>query len=427
MISFRKCTPVAVSVVVVAAAIVAGCGKKEFAYDTNLLQNGSFEESADKGVPAGWKLVPFRGSAGASEVRYGIDNATAADGKQSFYFEADPGTRRFFMLSQEVEVPENTTHVTLKGSMQLQDVDLRVDQHSQCNFLLTFYDHNHNRFQAMRIADKRTHLRTGSQIWTPENETYRVPDGTRYVAVSCILGMNGRVWFDNVSLSVAKPIPWESSKTKNYVFHWLPGHPMPPGSQEAQQHIFDSVVKKLGVTTDVVINYYFYPDTTTIRKMLGLKGYQYVSWDDYEIHSINPNDNHEVIHFITDPVGRPPRSIAEGTAFWIINDWNGKTIDDIVAGLAREKKIPAVQQLIDYNSFALLSPDVSIPAAASYVGFLADRFGTKKLMDLYAAANGVNAYQPYAAVFKNVYGLPAVDVESAWHERLKTMARLKKK
>ncbi len=416
----------ALAALAVAAIVLAGgCARKQAQYETNLLKNGSFEDGGTDGVPTGWKLTPFRGAEGDSEVRHAIDDATAADGKRSFTFSADPGTRKFYILTQEVEVPEDATHVRLKGSMQLQDVELRMDQNSQCNFLLTFYDKDHNRFQEMRVADKRTRLRTGSQLWSEEDWSFRLPKGTRYVEVGCILGMNGQVWFDNVSLVVPKPIPWETATTKNYVFHWLPGHPMPQGSQESQQQIFDSVTKKLGVTTDVVINYFFYPDTTTIRKILGLKGYQYVSWDDYEFHSINPNENHEVIHFITDPAGRPPRSIAEGTAFWVLDDWKGQTIDEAVGKLVKAKALPSLRQLIDYNSMALLDPDQSMPAAASFVAFLVDRFGTKKLMDLYTAANGMNAYDGFAVVFERVYGVSAADAESAWHERLKTKFRKK--
>jgi hypothetical protein len=421
-----KLNTVALAAISVAAIVLAGgCAKKQARYETNLIRNGSFEDGGNGGVPTGWKLEPFRGAEGDSEVKYGIDDATAADGKRSFYFSADPGTRRFYMLTQETEVPEDATHIRLKGSMQLQDVELRMDQHSQCNFLLTFYDKDHNRFQEMRVADKRTRLRTGSQLWSEEDWSFRLPKGTRYVDVGCILGMNGEVWFDNISLIVPKPIPWETATTKNYVFHWLPGHPMPQGSQESQQAIFDAVTKKLDVTTDVTINYFFYPDTTTIRSMLGLKGYQYVSWDDYEFHSINPNDNHEVIHFITDPVGRPPRSIAEGTAFWILDDWKGQTIDEAVGKLVKANALPSLRQLIDYNAMALLNVDQSMPAAASFVGFLVDRFGAKKLMDLYTAANGMNAYEGFAVAFERVYGIPAADVESAWHERLKTKFRNK--
>ncbi len=417
--AIKHLVPSAIAGAMIIAILAAGCGKKEFQYDTNLIANGSFEDVGGDGIPKGWQLVTFRGAEGQSEVTWRVDDTIAQDGSRSWSFRADPGTRRFYLLAQEVDVPEDATHVKLTGWMQLQDCDMKKGQYSQCNFLLTFFDQNHNRFQEMRVADKRTRLRTGSQLWSQEDQTFRLPQGTRYVQLACVLGMDGQVWFDNVTLSVPKPTPWETATTKNFVFHWLPGHPMPTGSQESQQSIFDSIAARLGVTSDVVIQYYFYPDTTTIREMLSLKGYQYVSWDDYEFHSINPNDNHEVIHFMTDPAGRPPRAIAEGTAFWVLNEWQGYPLDDVMRAIVRQRRLPALRQLLEYNLLAMEDPNVSMPAAASFVGFIVDRWGTPKLIDLYSASNGVNSYDVFAAAFENVYKIPLPEAEAAWRDWLR--------
>lgn len=401
------------------AAMLAGGCSKEPAYDTNLLANGSFEDVDANGLPRGWTLEPFRGGEDQSAVVTMIDNEVAHDGKRSFVFRADPGTQRFFLLTQEITVPDGATHVQLSGWMQLQDVEMNKGQYSQCNFLLTFFDKDHHRFQEIRAADKRTHVRIGSQLWTEENQKFRLPKGTHYVQVGCVLGMNGRVWFDNVSLSVPRPIPWEEATTKNFVFHWLPGHPMPQGSQESQQQIFDSIAARMGVTSNVVIQYYFYPDTTTIRQILSLKGYQYVSWDDYEFHSINPNDDHEVVHFITDPMGRPPRAIAEGTVFWLQDQWDGRPLHEVVGDLVSSNNLPSLRMLLDYNSLAMLDPAMSYPAAASFIGFIVDRWGTPKLIELYSAAHGVNSYDVFAVAFNNVYKVPLPEVETAWRDRLR--------
>ncbi|MDH4037589.1 MAG: hypothetical protein OEX18_04665 [Candidatus Krumholzibacteria bacterium] len=399
--------------------VAPGCGKKEFQYDTNLISNGSFEEVGKDGLPRGWQLLPFRGGEGQSEVVYAIDEGVAQDGTRSWSFKADPGTERFHLLAQEVSVPEHATHVTLTGWMQLEDVELRRGQYSHCNFLLTFFDAEHTRFQEIRSADKRTRLRTGAQLWAQEDQTFRLPQGTRYVQVACVLGMNGRAWFDNITLSVPRPVPWEESTTKNFVFHWLPGHPMPEGSIQSQQAIFDAIAARLGVTSDVVIQYYFYPDTTTIREMLSLKGYQYVSWDDYEFHSINPNDNHEVVHFITDPLGRPPRSISEGTVFWMQDEWMGRPLDEVVGEIVRARRLPDMRHLIDYNLMAMEDPNIIIPSAASFVGFIVDRWGTGKLIELYTAIHGVNSADVFAMAFEKVYGVPLAEVETAWRDRLR--------
>ncbi|HEU4928646.1 MAG TPA: hypothetical protein VFU38_02365 [Candidatus Krumholzibacteria bacterium] len=399
------------------------CGKKGGQYDTNLLVNGSFENTGRDGIPKNWSIESYRGPEDAFASRWGVDNQIAQDGKSSFFFAADPNTKRFFRLSQEVEVTE-ATHVRLRGWIQTDNTDIEsADQSSMCNFLLTFYDENHHRFQEMRVSDKRTRPVLGSRLFEEDNVTFRLPKGTRFVKVSCVLGMSGQAWFDNVSLEVPEPVEWETATTKNFVFHWLPGHPMPDGSRESQQAIFDSMARRLGLEPQIVVNYYFYPDTTTIRKMLSLKGYQYVSWDDREFHSINANDNHEIVHFMTDPIGRPPRALAEGTVFWLHDDVDGVTVEEAMKRLIQQNAFPPLRNLLDYNLFMSLEPQISMPCAASFVGFLVDQFGTQKLMDYFAAINGMNSYEAVALATNKVYGIPLDELETAWRNRQILRAR----
>jgi len=407
----------ALASLLVVGALTASCGKKESGYDTNLLVNGSFEDVGGDGIPRGWTIEPFRGPEDAFAARHGIDEQIVQDGKRSFFFAADPNSKRFFRLSQDVEIAD-ATHVRLRGWIQADGVDMATpEQFSHCNFLLTFYDQNRHRFQEMRISDKRTRPVLGSRLFEEENVTFRVPRGTRFVKVSCVLAMSGQAWFDNVSLEVPEPIDWETATTKNFVFHWLPGHPMPEGSQPNQQAIFDQLAQRLGIESSVVINYYFYPDTTTIRQMLSLKGYQYVSWEDVEFHSVNPNDNHEVVHFMTDPIGRPPRALAEGTVFWLHDDVDGVPVEEAMKRLVRANAFPPLKNLLDYNLFAVLEPQISMPCAASFVGFLVDRFGIDKLMEFYGAINGMNSYDAVAMATNEVYGIPLSEIETAWRNR----------
>jgi hypothetical protein len=398
--------------------LVGGCGEKEFAYDTNLLENPSFEEVGEDGIPKGWELRMYRGLPEESEVRYRVDESVAQHGDKSWQFIADMGTRRWYMLTQEVEVPE-VTHVRLTGWMKTDRVGLWPDQYPLCNFLITYYDENHARFQDYRAADKRTLERRGTRLWSKEDQTFRVPRGTRYIAVSCILAMDGRAWFDDVSLSIPEPIDWQSTETKNFVYHWLRGNPPPEGAVASQQEIFDAFAERLGISeSDVVINYYFYPDTTAIRDILSLQGYHYVSWDDQEFHSINPNDNHEVVHFITQPYGEPPKSIAEGTVYWLWGEWDGRPIRPLAALLLAHDLIVPLESLANYNNFAILDPRVALPTAAAFVDYLVTRYGAKKLLQFYEELDGVNSYPLFAVALEKVYGVPADQIEEEYHAAL---------
>jgi hypothetical protein len=235
------------------------------------------------------------------------------------------------------------------------------------------------------------------------------------VAVSCLLAMNGQAWFDNVSLEIPKPTPWETATTKNYVFHWLPGHPLPPGAVEEQQHRFDTDADILGVKSDVVINYYFYPDSLTIRKMNGIKGDMYVSWDDFEFHTVRPGDDHELIHFITDSIGRPPRSIAEGTVLWIQNHYNQYTLDEVLTMIVKENKVTPFTDLFEYNNFQRTDPAISMPTAAAFVGWFVQTYGKNNLMELYRAVNGMNSYATVSKGFESVTKVPMDQAEQQFH------------
>jgi hypothetical protein len=408
------------STVLAAVAVVlvfGGCGEKQTPYDTNLLTNESFEKVGADGLPEEWELSLFRGLPEQQGGDWEVDSDNAVEGKNSFMFKADPATERFHYLSQEIEI-EDVSHVRLRGWMQTDQVTLIPGQYSQCNFLVTFYDEAHGRFQSHRVADKRTLFRTGTLLWFEEDQTFRVPDGTRYVSVSCILGTDGRVWFDNVSLSVPAPIGWEKTETRNYVYNWLPGNPPPNGAVENQQLIFDTYAQRLGVQSDVVVNYYFYPDTASIRDILSLKGHQYVSWPDREFHSVNPNEDHEVVHFITAEYGGPPRSIAEGTVFWLYGEWNGMPLLPLAAYLLANDMLGSLRDITSYNNFMILDADISMPTAASFVQYLATRYGTKKLMELYRGANGVNSYDAFAQVLEAVYGVPSNEIEQEYRAAL---------
>lgn len=396
--------------------LAGGCGEteKKDRYDTNLLTNGSFEKVGKDGIPEGWTLTAFRGLPDQQEVQFKVDDSDAIEGEKSWNFKADLLTRRFYALTQEVEV-EDITHVRLRGWMRIFDVARKPEQFSQCNFVLTFYDADHRRFQELRFADKRTRLAFGSRNWWEEDHVFRVPQGTRYVMFSCLLGMNGTAWYDDVSLEIPQPMDWVESRTANYVFHHLPGNPFPEGAQEQQQALFNHFCERLNLKSDVVLKFYLYPDTASIRDALSLKGHQYVSWDDFEIHTISPIDNHELIHFITGEYGVPPRAFAEGTVFWLHDDWLGDPVDKVAAFHRAAKQLPNMADLTDYNRFSMLDVGISFPTAASFIGFIVDRWGVDKLIELYGQANGLNNFTGFSQAFEIVYGAPLADVENAWY------------
>ena len=376
-------------------------------------------------MPKHWTLDNFRGLEGQPEVQYGIDSETTSDGQNAWKFAGDPATRRWFALKQEVEV-KDISHVRLEGWRQTDQVVRGREQHSHCNFALTFYDENHNRFQELRLIDKRTQFTVGTNPWFEESYIFKVPEGTRYRAVLCILACQGTAWFDDVRLFATTTMNWQTRQARNFVFHWVPERPFPEGSIENQQQLFDYYASRLKIESDVVVGYYLYPDTATIRKVMDISEYQYVSYTDREIHTINPNENHEIIHLMTDEYGVPSRAILEGTVFWLHGAWDGELVHAVAARHLAAGNLPSLEEMIDQTKRIELDYNVWMPAVASFIGFIVDVWGTERLLQLYGAPTGQTSYAPFARAFEMVYGKPCEEVEKEWRSVLMEFEQMQK-
>ena len=122
-----------------------GCGPEQTPIDTNLLVNGSFESFVDD-VPENWRVLNFRGLQQMKPATYGQSDSLAYDGASSFYFRGESDTKRFFLLSQEVQV-NNVRRVRLRGVIRWSGLKENADQYAQANFAMSFLDEgrNHNR------------------------------------------------------------------------------------------------------------------------------------------------------------------------------------------------------------------------------------------------------------------------------------------
>jgi hypothetical protein len=403
------------AVAVAAVALVAGCGQKATPVGKNLLVNGSFEEVAN-GLPEGWHVERFKGMEAAVPAEWGIDEDRAYDGKRSFYFEAGLDARAFFRLVQTIKV-ENARQLRIRGAIKTLDVAMAKGQFPQANFALTCYDEAGSRFESMRFYDLKTQVRTGtSGDWISEDRVFRIPEGTASVEISCALGMEGKIWFDAVTVEVAPQLPWRTAESKNFTFHWLPGSEYPGGSMEYQQQLFDVYCTKLGVPEPdrPRIDSYFYPDSATLFATIGVRGTKKSYWDEREVHSVYPVDDHEIIHIITKPYGVLPFALSEGTAFYLMEDYNGRPVLQIAQELLKEDKLPTLVPIIDGGTMRRMDPNIVAPAAASFIGYLLEMWGPEKFLDLHREANATSAAPEFGRAFEKVYGVAPEKAEAEW-------------
>ncbi len=415
----RRPGVVLAAALLVSAVFAIGCGERKTPKGKNLLVNSSFEKVAN-GVPEGWQVHPFRGLDTDIPASWGIDEEHAYDGDKSFYFEALPETRRFFVLTQSIYV-RDVDRLRVRGAVKTLDVRRGPNQYPQANFALTCYDKKGNRFESTRYFDLKTPARIGtSGEWILENQTFRIPDNTVRVDFHCAVGMEGKVWFDAISVEVAETLPWLTQDSKNFTFHWLAGGEYPEGAREYQQQLFDNYCTRLGIpeVDRPKINAYLYPDSQTLYDAIGERTTRKSYWDEAEIHSIYPVDDHEIIHIITKPYGVLPLALGEGTAFYLIGDYKGKPVLKVAQDVLNQGYLPSLVSIVDPGLMNRISPDLVGPAAASFVGYLLEMFGPDKFLDLHRKANAAVTPAEFKTAFDAVYGVPVEKAEAEWRRLL---------
>jgi hypothetical protein len=144
-------------------------------------------------------------------------------------------------------------------------------------------------------------------------------------------------------------------------------------------------------------------------------------WDEREVHSIYPVDDHEIIHIITKPYGVLPFALTEGTAFYMIKDYKGQPVLKVAQNLLKEEKLPALVAMLETGTMRRINPDVVAPAAASFVGYLMEIGGPQKFLDLHREANAAISPIEFDEAFKRVYGISAKTAEGEW---IKLLGRL---
>ncbi len=396
-----------------------GCGKKETPRGKNLIYNGSFDK-VSKGIPAGWELRPFRGLESDLPPEWGIDEERAYDGKNSFYFLATQDTRRFYTLVQSFNV-KDVKRLRVRGAIKTLNVTQGSEQYPQANFALTCYDASGSRTESSRFYDFRSPRRTGtSGEWIVEDRVFRIPVTTARVDFHCALGMEGKIWFDGISVEVAEDLAWNTSESKSFTFHWLSGTEYPEGSREFQQELFDHYCSRLGIADAEKprINSYFYPDSATLSDVVGVKTEKKSYWDEKEVHMIDPVDDHEIIHIITKPYGVLPFALTEGTAFYLMQNYKGRPVLQVAQELLNENKLPDLIAMTDPGTSWKIDPDRLAPAAASFVGYLMEIGGPAKFLDLHREANVTHSTAEFDAAFQRVYVVSAKQAEEEWRKLL---------
>lgn len=416
-----------VLVLLLLSVVLAGCGgdKKtaeeqervaeqlhEVSLNVNMIENPSFEKWKGN-IPVGWKLEVFTGS-GRIPTMNGKSAEEKKSGKYSCYIRGLFNTDQWLVLVQRHSVLPGY-RLTFSAEIMTQRIKRNKGQGDMANLYVRFYDKDGNRTNDRYETDADTRHRWGDSDWFRDGRKILVPDDAYSVELGLVNLKTGYVYFDDVELILREPPDWEKIETKYITFYYLKGFPFPDGAVEKTAERIEGYARKMNIKLDRKIKYYYYHSEEHFTRIIGAANYrQRALWKDKELHTIDPDENNQLIHLLFIEYGKPPDGLARGLVFTMQRSMFGRDIHVAAKELLLVKKIPALFRVITTKEIVEVGTSITIPAWASFCKYLIDRHGPEKFMKLYEKANGVEEAEALNAIFNEVYNENFDVLDRAW-------------
>lgn len=413
-------TTIAMTAVVL---LVAGCGKEknvqespeklpEIKTEVNLIVNAGLEEWNGY-KPAGWTMRIFAGT-GNKITFYGKSDKTES-GESSLYMRGLFDTEKWMAATQRFPVRPGH-EIVLSARMMTENLKQNKGQEDNAGAYLRFLGKDGKRLSDRYFADAWTGKRKGTTGWKVEREKTIVPDGAYTVELGLLNQMTGIIYFDDVSLVIRERVEWQSKKAKFITYNWLEGHPFPPEDMKRVSVLIENIAKEAEIKNiEGRINYYLYPDEATFMRILQKPKYRTAArWDKKELHDVLSFNDHEIIHLILYDIGFPPIGMSKGLVFYYRARYNHWDMHTRCKRFLLEKRIPALYKTIHPDKWRVVDHTVVVPAWASFVEYLIDKYGLDTFKTLYAETSEMNDPGPFSARFKDIYGIGFQDADRAW-------------
>jgi hypothetical protein len=221
--------------------------------------------------------------------------------------------------------------------------------------------------------------------------------------------------FDDAERELRLGTRWHPHESPHFRFHVIPGSTA-FRELEAIERMREDGLKKILETFQIDdepgdrIDYFFYESRVHKGLVTDDQMPAHTFVERAEIHAVfglngRLETPHEDAHVVLGRIGRPPKLIEEGAAEYVQHGDEAHAWCTRVLGGANA---PSVETLIDNEAFGLSDLYVTYPVAASFVGFLVERYGVDPFKRLYAAPR--DAVQPAFVI----YGKSWSELESEW-------------
>lgn len=189
---------------------------------------------------------------------------------------------------------------------------------------------------------------------------------------------------------------------------------------------------KLGVQIPRKIDYFKYRSRQDMGDHTGKYNTNgFADPSTFEIHTLWPTDNHEVVHIYTALVGRPSDFFNEGIAVAFQTDPPGGNFESVFNGqpvhqacqqyLQLGTLVLPLDRVVTTNDFRAISDDVlSYREAGSFMRFVMDTYGTARLLEFFRISGRDDNLSTITQRFATAIGVPLETAESSWLSMLRS-------
>ena len=162
---------------------------------------------------------------------------------------------------------------------------------------------------------------------------------------------------------------------------------------DEHEFVLASVCRAFALPHTAPIVTYLYPDEETKRRLMGAGATEIAKPWNREVHvsaqSVDAVLKHEIVHVVAGDFGVPviraslSTGLVEGLAMAVDWEWGNRTPHQYAAALRAAGMAPDITRLMTIWGFASQSSSVSYVLAGSLTRYLMDRFGVRKLVQVY--------------------------------------------
>jgi hypothetical protein len=225
------------------------------------------------------------------------------------------------------------------------------------------------------------------------------------------------------------PLP-VSNETLNFRYHYSPQDTVDANWQETY-HTW--AVARLGVSVPQKIDYYKYRSRQDMGDHTGhFNTNGFATPERFEIHTLWPTDNHEVVHIYTALVGRPSDFFNEGIAVAFqtnpaANDFesvfNGQQVHQACGQyLQLGQLVIPLDRIVQTNDFRAVSDaTLSYRQAGSFVRFVIDRHGIARTLEFFRTSSRTDGLATIKNRFLVAFGEALESTEAEWMTMLRSV------